>query len=415
MQHLYHFCATLPSDPYVETKPIFTFSESGEDGSVNAITAKVVLPNSVDPLVREACGQSKWRTEKFAKRDAAFEAYIALYHVGLVSDHLLPIKGVDEAAAAAHTAVAKIASLVEAPGQLDPWVDVSHQWQDAANLHTSTIMIDHDGEAISEMTILLPRPLPSISKFELYWDHNVSFTTTISMSFPIRLDKDYISSASDVTDLLLSSIFRSRMDGNQSDFVALFVIPDTRDLGAWISPFLGTVPADTLLEATASSKIGIVRDVKDRGKPHMFRGISQEQLEVSGSPGGCTMVIDSETAPNAGYLEVTKLSKRADFLHAIPSPDQITGVGPASRYLPTSDCEVDNLPFTYSRFAMFVPSIMHQVEIALVAEHLCKTLMHPVHFEDFSLVETAISASAARERSNYQSMEFLVRLTQISV
>ena len=411
VQHLYHFCATLPSDPYVDTRPIFTFSESVVFGNVKAVTAKVVLPSSVDASVREACSLSEWKTEKFAKRDAAFEAYIALYHAGLISDHLLPLKWADEAVAEAHSAVRKIASLVEVPGPINMWSQVAQEWQDIETLYASTVMIHHNGEAIAELAMLLPRPLPSISNFELYWDLNTSFTAIISTSSPLERAKDFIASASEITWLLLSSVIRQRMDPTRQDFVALFIPPDSRDLKAWTAPFRGTTSAETLLGSIASANIGIVRDLKENGKPYTFRDVLRGRSQAVANTEDCIMVVDGEIAPAVDYLEVARLSKRTDFLHILPLHDQETTVELGSRRfmsLPMRNCEVDNLPFAYARFAMLVPSIMHQVEIGLVAEHLCKTLLSSVHFNDLSLVETAISASGARERTNYQSMEFLV-------
>lgn len=408
VQHLYHFCATLPADPFVDTRPIFTFSESVDDGAINTITARVLLPNSVDASVREAFSLSRWKTEKNARRDAAFQAYIALFHAGLVSDHLLPIRGVDEAIAEAHSTVEKIFRLVDVPGQLNPWYKVGQEWQHAENVYTSTIRINHNGVALSEMMILLPRPLPSIEGFELYWDHIVSFTTIISESYPTPLDGDYITSAGQATSLLLSSIYKSRMDISELDFIALFIAPDATDLKAWTASCHGSRQADVLLNtAQTNSDVGIVRDKKHNWTPHIFQGVLDSQLDASGNDEECPMVVDGETTSNANYFKVTKLPKRADFLHDLPPRKQ----GPPGLInITASDCEVDNLPFAYSRFALFIPSIMHQVEIGFVAEHLCRTLLFPVHFTDLSLVITAISASVARERTNYQCMEFLVSL-----
>ena len=409
VQHLYHFCATLPADPFVDTRPIFTFSTPVD--AINTVTARVLLPNSVDASVREAFSLSRWKTEKNARRDAAFQAYIALFNAGLVSDHLLPIRGVDEAIAEAHRAVEKIVSLVDVPGQLSPWYEVGQAWQHAENVYTSTIRIDHNGEALSEMKILLPRPLPRIASFELYWDHSVSYTTIISESYPTSLDRDYIASAGQATGLLLSSIYKSRMDISELDFIALFVARDATDLRAWTSSYHGSRQADVLLNtALASSDVGIVRDKEHNGTPHVFQGVLDSQPDASGNDEGCPMVVDGKITSNGNYFKVTKLSKRTDFLHGLPPRNQAL---PGLINMAASDCEIDNLPFAYSRFALFIPSIMHQVEIGFVAEHLCRTLLFPVHFTDLSLVVTAISASVARERTNYQCMEFLVSLRKM--
>lgn len=408
VQHLYHFCATLPADPYVDTRPIFIFSESVEDG---AITGRVILPNSIHASVREACSQSKWKTEKFARRDAALEAYVALFHAGLVSDHLLPIRGIDEAAIEAHSAVEKIASLVEVPERLNAWAEIGQEWQEAENLYTSAVVIDHNGEALSEMEMLLPRASPSIPNFELHWDHGVSFTATISISSPAPHCQNYIASAAQATGLLLSSIYQRRMDARQLDFVALFIAPNTRDLEAWTELYRGIRRADTLLDTKeASSNIGIIRDMSEYGTAHVFQDVLHRQSDASNDAAECAMVIDWETTPETDYLKLTRLSKRADFLHDLHPRVPGAAVGPRFKYLPISGCEVDNLPFAYSRFALFIPSIMHQVEIGFVVENLCRTLLFSVQFKDLSLVMTATSAPAAQERTDYQCMEFLVGL-----
>src|SRR6266496_4033762 len=80
VSHLYHFCSLLPRDPYTDPRPAFAFEDLDQNG---AILATVTLPNSVDPGIRRARGLQAWKTERMAKIDAAFEAYIALYKAGL--------------------------------------------------------------------------------------------------------------------------------------------------------------------------------------------------------------------------------------------------------------------------------------------------------------------------------------------
>ena len=59
------------------------------------------------------------------------------------------------------------------------------------------------------------------------------------------------------------------------------------------------------------------------------------------------------------------------------------------------------------RFGALVPSIMHILEIYMVAAELRRTVLRESPIEDLSLVVTAISASVARESTNYQRLEFL--------
>ncbi|KAK3113045.1 Dicer-like protein 2 [Teratosphaeriaceae sp. CCFEE 6253] len=55
------------------------------------IGANVTLPHSIPAYAGHASSKRTWRTEKAAKKDAAFHAYAALFKAGLLNDHLLPI------------------------------------------------------------------------------------------------------------------------------------------------------------------------------------------------------------------------------------------------------------------------------------------------------------------------------------
>jgi dsRNA-specific ribonuclease len=65
------------------------------------------------------------------------------------------------------------------------------------------------------------------------------------------------------------------------------------------------------------------------------------------------------------------------------------------------------MPFKLVQLGLFIPSIMHRYEVYLIAENLSTTLLREVQISNLSLVVTAISASSAREDTNYQTLEFL--------
>ncbi|KAJ0364299.1 hypothetical protein COL922a_014452, partial [Colletotrichum nupharicola] len=85
-QHLYHFCSILPRQSYVDNRPEFSFESDGLQ-----VKGKVTLPSCVHPDVRRTEGRSWWMTERAARKEAAFQAYKALYEAGLVNDNLLPL------------------------------------------------------------------------------------------------------------------------------------------------------------------------------------------------------------------------------------------------------------------------------------------------------------------------------------
>ncbi|KAB8212729.1 dicer dimerization domain-containing protein [Aspergillus novoparasiticus] len=87
VSHLYHFCSTLNLEPHADLRPLFNF-EQNEAGHVRAT---VTLPSGVDQSLRVATGAKWWLTERAARKDAAFHAYIALHRAKLVNDHFLPL------------------------------------------------------------------------------------------------------------------------------------------------------------------------------------------------------------------------------------------------------------------------------------------------------------------------------------
>ena len=403
VQHLYHFCATLPADPYVDLRPLFTFI----DDPLGGTSAMVTLPISVDAAVREARSRSSWGSQKMAKRDAAFEAYVNLYKAGLLSDHLLPLRVQDPAVAEAQSIVPKIASLVEVQEQLSIWAQVASEWQASTRMHASTVLVTLDGGLQLQMLMLLPRELPRKLLLELHWSASTVFTVAVEPGSGGVPYGYYDASA--LTSLLLDSVFKGRREQDRNDYIAVFVPATTQDLPGWIQNSRGTMNADVLFsDALLAKEIGIIRDLEHSGTAHIFDGIEYLQPPSANDQmdGAMASREVAESARVKAYLRVKRLPKRADFLHPIPLQNLDRG-GPGLRYLLPDQCEVDKLPFIYSQFALLIPSILHVVELNLLAEHLCDHVLPTLKFRDLSLVKTAISASAAQETTNYQRLEFL--------
>ncbi|KAL8939968.1 MAG: hypothetical protein Q9211_002496, partial [Gyalolechia sp. 1 TL-2023] len=407
VSHLYHFCATLLSRQSSDPAPIFTVNDVDQ----RAVTAKVTLPICVDASVREASSRSAWITAKAARRDAAFEAYIQLYHAGLISDNLLPIRGFDEAIAEVETKVDKIASLVPVAGQLNPWNLVARQWQgvgDLSSLQCSELSLHRGEETVVEMLMLAPGPLPPIPAITLFWDADTIFRATVRTS-PGRLIRPaYAKSAAQSTTLLLASVFRKSVAAASTGFAILFVPSEDGDPMQWADRFHGTVRGDGLepidVSSLSPSSLGIIRDMKNNGVPHILRGFQERSSDLNGDELERQGIENAEAAP---LFEVSRFPKRTDFLHAIPEQNQTARSGPNTTLLRPEDCEIDRLPLAYAVFAATVPAILHHVGVRLVAAHLSNTLLAPVGLTNTELLVTAITASAAREATDYQRQEFL--------
>lgn len=433
VQHLYHFCAALPAAPYVDINPIFTFEEysSGRDG--RSISAKVLLPNSVDVSVRSACSKSQWITEKMARKDAAFQAYKALYHAGLVNDNLLPLGHVDEAVNEAYGAVEKRPSIVKVSDQIDVWPSIAHCWQSPGPIYGSLVKITGQDQVRTDMIILLPVRIPGIAGVDLYWDENTTFQLVTEPETTI-LSSAIIASAAQITFLLLDSVFRGRVDHDRHDFTVLFMPSSGMDHLTWLSSYSGAIKAEDLCHQDVGRDAGLVRDLSHNGKLHTFQDIIYKHLEDT-LPEGKTkalqhqhtdpcllerrqykpsngvrdwsMQLDSADPDQGVLMEVKRLPKRADFLHPVPSGNAGSTKWSGLQRLLAKECEVGRLPFSYSRFALFIPSILHKVQIAMTVEQLCDTVLSPLEVHHRSLVATAICASSAHEATDYQRLETL--------
>lgn len=97
--HLDHFCATLSSKKYVDFKPDYIIEKLvdkvARTDTQNLVKATVLLPVSLPQNVRQATSSRAWLSEKSACKDAAFQAYKALFEEGLVGENLLPLKDRD--------------------------------------------------------------------------------------------------------------------------------------------------------------------------------------------------------------------------------------------------------------------------------------------------------------------------------
>lgn len=363
----------------------------------------------MDASVRTAYSSSERTSEKLARKDAAFVAYIALYQAKLVNDNLLPLRfdEVDEA----RSTVEKRPSLVAVPAQLDIWSDfVAKEWQEQPKLNESSVLVVIDGVVISQMLMILPVELKGHIDLKLYWDVTKSVTIVIRPMQSVPFGQERLASCAQCTDLLLRSIYQGRMEHGGIDFACLFIPAGVGDLQTWLEGATGSIPAGSLVGSSLnSSQLGLVRDLTRSRMPHIFHGIEAVPSDLEGRSWRGAQATGGESVDVGPYLKVTKLPKRADFLHEIASQacDIAVSTGCKYIYLPASHCEVDKLPTQYSQFAKLIPSIMHQVEIQIAAEQCHLNLLHAIQINDLNMIITATNASVAREQTNYQRLEFL--------
>jgi dsRNA-specific ribonuclease len=398
MAHLYHFCALLPPEPYVDLRPAFTFrDEMGTD----LVTGFVTLPNCVSSSVRHSVGRKSRKTEHAAQKDAAFQACVALYGAGLLSDNLLPLKAerineIDQRE--------ELPPMIEISEQFNPWADMAESWS-FPDLHQTVVVIEqHMGTINDRRSILLttPKPIPSVRPFFLYWDSNTTFT--IRLETPRRISAvnlDNLQLMREITHTILRSTHSDRHPDDRKDFVTLFTPALNEDhFVTWLTANRGRRPAteELHLDRNTSSR-GLVRSPLVGGSPHIF---NRWQL----SSNGAASDIEVECFP---------LLKRRNFLNrmtlSLKSTDDVSNRENDSslkvQLFAAKTCTVDLLPSEQAQLSLFTPAILQHVEVLIVADQLRKTVIKDVPFKDIHHVVTAISASSAQWVTNYQRFEFL--------
>lgn len=348
--------------------------------------------------MRTACSSKAWLTERMAKKDAAFEAYKALYVAGLVNNNLLP--ATQEAPDTELLLPTHTPTLVEVSPTLDPWVNLAKQQLVQPGVyHRAKLTIQAPSEETLHMLLLLPISLPTTSDITLHWNKAKHFTIA-SLCLPaVTLSEAEIVRMRSITYKILCSAFQGRMKVERHDFLWLLCPCDSQGhpLNGPQKPdwAVGSLSATDLLAKGCHdlSGWGLITQHGDLRK-YIARSITVQEPRVNLA---------------AQLLQVVRFPKRRDFLHLPVDNGVSSDAHLRIEELPVSDCMVDAMPVSYSVFALLFPSILYRIEIGIIAEIMRTTVLSPVEFEavHIPLLVQALTSSATGEADNYQRLEFL--------
>ena len=395
--HLHHFCNLLPRVQYASLAPLFI--HDGQPDHEN-VTCRVILPNCVEQSVREFRSSRLWKSQRMAQMDAAFEAYVGLYHAGLINDHLLPVAMLSEEEDEMYRKIEKRPNVVAVEKQLNPSVLVAKAWASGTSISQITVVIHQSQDVQSKMRLLMPLFPETVEDLTLYLDAETYLTLFFESHQVSSYATEEIAQAESFTRTTLYSVFRSRMDPSKTGLLALF-LPNSGTFPGDLSYIQQTSPATSLLELEQPFKaeIGLIRDLN--GTPHIFNRIE-------------TLVMPPSTSdPNAEprpLILATRLSKRSDFLHPVTAAGARKPLAPV--LLDPAQCIVDNLPLSFSLFATLIPSITYHISNASTVSSFQTQLLSNEVFANrtripTSLLQTALSAPVARLDRDYQRQEFL--------
>lgn len=401
LPHLTHFCSLLESGPYVDPRPQFMFTESG-----NGITAEVTLPTSVDRAVRKAKGLESWRTERMARKDAAFEAYKSLYLAGLVSDNLLPLRQESDDMVLGSHVPDHTPSMVPASPTLDPWILVAQEWQRKPQEYFQTLIEFYTaGQRPLYVRLFTATPNPVVDEIPLYWNESVTYTVRTTKRSAVMLGAADVTTLRSITRKILLTMYAGRMQEERQDFLWLLAPCDkfgkslnSMKLARWEAATSGSQSALTLLAKAIHTPTDwglISRDGDSR------KYILQTNLD--------SQLGASKTQVSDKRLQAIRVPKRRDFLHPLSKDSNANDAYTRLEVLEASDCVVDNLPASYSVIALLLPSVLHKLEVGMIADTLRTTLLSPADFktDDLPLVVRALTASSADDEDNYQRLEYL--------
>ncbi len=392
--HLDCFCSRLSSHFHVQIRPEYIIKEESMENQYDEpplLRATVILPATLDSTLRLHKSRSLWRSEKNATKDAAFEAYIALYHAGLVSDHLLPLSFPQYS-----KYMEKQNSIIEVKEQYNPWPAVARAWENKEKIERRVLTLkDEAGSTKCQIEMLMPVNLLNMKSIPIYWD--VSREWRVEIGFPTTIQHSEL--APDDTRALLSNSYGHRWQSEQLKHVVLFKAEDRK-----ISSLLQEVPP-SILEHGIDEPVGLLRDVQNRGYPYVFQKWLQEKPPSQSIQKPHK---DYETfSPDQLFVALKKWPNRSDFLHQVRGSENVGGEKDYSKVLPHTRLTIDSVPMGVSQFGLLIPSLLHKVQVQLVVAELCGTLLSEVEILDYDLIRAAISTSVAREQENYQKLEFL--------
>ncbi|KAK5629446.1 hypothetical protein RRF57_005161 [Xylaria bambusicola] len=383
--HLEFFCQKITSGQYIEHRPYYIAEENNDlPNGVPKISAVVHLPPSVHNSLRRVKGIRRWYSERNAFKDAAFQAYKALYEAGLVNDHLMPLT--DDILDGVETR----SSIKEVNCRWNPWYKVAQLWGQQ-NERTQRELVLKDGDRVmARFEASLPLHFPELPSFDIFWDVDTTWTVELSKQYN---HVEACALKEDQSAALIHLAYGHRWAVENSPHI--LHLQSTESIA--FREHVGQQAADK----GCLNRGVVVRTAG--GMPHLFI----EWLR-SEPPRELVEKVEKqlqEEIPEVPWLTLRKWPKREDFLHPATRSSKQEGRYPPA--FPISHCTVDTVDPSKAYLGNIIPAIVHMIEVHLIAEELCQTVLERIRFSDKSLVVTAISSRAAGERTDYERLEFL--------
>lgn len=393
--HLQHFCATrtLNASRYIDPRREF---HANQDLASNMWTASVTLPSFVHTSLRIAKSDRLWSGEQAAIKNAAFNAYIALHKAGLVNDNLLPITN-KPAPEPAQRHVDQ-PSLIQVSEQLSAWnTCYDPATQPASPWYASVIKLYLRGRQLLSQVIWLPFQIEAAERIHLHWNAQTAYEASVEPMICGPLNNHDRSKAAEWTSLVLRSVSAYRMSDDEK-FAFLLSPPSSYTDHDSYESYVDEQTIRRRLATNHHTECGIVSVAGQLGKAYILQDVRDTTTgtHANNHTGG----------PSDMQLIVTAFPKRRDFLH--PPLNESHTAYTSRQSFPVSDCTISRLPICHSLLAIFLPSVIHRIDVVYVAHRLSTGILALVGINNTALVSEALSSPAAREQiGDYNRLEYL--------
>ncbi|EIW59400.1 P-loop containing nucleoside triphosphate hydrolase protein [Trametes versicolor FP-101664 SS1] len=443
--HLNHFCAVIPSGGHESHVPIYELDPPDYVEGWHSLPnpsrmpyqgpwgATVSLPRALPKHLRKFSTPQIHGSKRRAQQHVAYQAYLELYHAGLLDNHLLPLSTAiepdkKEEVEAMLAEVAKRAGTARVAIQMDPW----SVYEDVSEWFAHEVTV----EGLPGLRMLTRRPLPAFNQEDfptLYIPKLGEATVFISSAKAAPVHEEEIQRARQYTYRLFNMLYGSRMDRDMMDFAYLF-LPATSwpDEGTWEerrrwqteryskgltaqgeSPFVANAAA--FGERFSYPKdLAIVRGMNKFDKHLQLLRWRNEPLSAEEEESfreQYAMYPDLQIS--YPLMVVQSLPRRRNFL--IP----LTLENADRRIQPPPDDSLFLLHPQYAlvelasrdevQYALMLPSILRWLANALTVDALRTNLFRTTSVAGvpLPLLLTAITAPIAQELSHYQRLETL--------
>ncbi|KAI2642218.1 RNase3 domain-containing protein [Xylaria nigripes] len=387
--HLGHFCQKITSGQYIDHQPYYIAEEHNESPyKPPTFSAVVHLPSSLPPHLRRVRSVMRWSSEKNAFKDAAFQAFKAIYEAGLVNDNLMPLIDDDMEDIEART------PMIEVKSSWKPWERIAQQWRDSKEVMQRELLLKDGNRVIARFEASLPCHFPRLPTSNVYWDSETTWTIETSEDFRLIPTCDL---KEDQSAALIDLAYGHRWP--VENLPHILHLQSTGTIA-----FREHVGQQAAIDHAPDPEF-LVRDMERH--PYICLGyLPSKPLPEQVKYISPNYEHDPVDEPWLALAKWSRRSKNRDFLH--PTKDGPPKKnGPYQTAIPAARCTLDTINVSKVCFGRLIPSILHMLEVQLITEELCNTALKDVSFSNHSLVRTAISSRAAQESTDYERLEFL--------